>query len=82
MRLVAVWVVLVGTVAVNVVVVVQVLSVLLGVVVGLDLVGLVETLGLGELVDFRTGETGEDLLGGGVGNVLACGGRLSQCCVW
>lgn len=76
MRLVAVGVVLVGTVAVNVVVVVHVLSVLLGVVVGLDLVDLVETLGLGELVGFGTDETSDDLLRSGVGDILACGGRL------
>lgn len=72
MRLVLTRVVLLGTVALNVVLIVHVLSVLLSVVVGLDLVGLVETLGLSELVDLGTGETGEDLLGGGVGDVLAC----------
>lgn len=76
MRLVLARVVLLGTVALNVVLIVHVLGVLLSVVVGLDLVGLVETLGLSELVDFGTGETGEELLGGGVGDGLACGGEL------
>lgn len=69
-------VVLLGTVALNVVLIVHVLSVLLSVVVGLDLVGLVETLGLSELVDLGTGETGEELLCGGVGDGLACEGGL------
>ena len=76
MRLVLTRVVLLGTVALNVVLIVHVLSVLLSVVVGLDLVGLVETLGLSELVDLGAGETGEELLGGGVGDGLACGGKL------
>lgn len=69
---VAVGVVLVGTLAVDVVIVVQVLGVLLRLVVGLDLVGLVEALGLGESVDLRADNTGEDLLSGGVADSLAC----------
>lgn len=76
MRLVLTGVVLLSTMPLNVVLIVHVLSVLLSVVVGLDLVGLVETLGLSELVDLGAGETGEELLGGGVGDGLACGGKL------
>lgn len=72
MSAVAVGVVLVSTVAPDVVVVVQVLRVLLSVVMGLDLVGLVKALGLGESVDLRADETSEDLLGGTVADVLAC----------
>lgn len=72
MSAVAVEVVLIRTVAPDVVVVVQVLRVLLSVVMGLDLVGLVKTLGLGESVDLRANDTDEELLGGTVADVLAC----------
>ena len=69
---VAVGVVLVRTVAPDVVFIVHFVGVLLRVVVGLDLVGLVQTLGLSELVGLGTGNTSQDLLGGGVADVLAC----------
>lgn len=69
---VAVGVVLVRTVAPDVVVIVHVVCILLRVVVGLDLVGLVHTLGLSELVDLGTGNTSKDLLCGGVVDGLAC----------
>lgn len=68
---VAVGVVLVGSVVAHVVVVVHVLCVLLCVMVSLDLVGLVETLGLGQLVDLSTGETSQDGLGRAVADVFA-----------
>lgn len=72
MGLVAVGVVLVSTVVANVVLVVHMFGVLLCVVVSLDLIGLVHTLGLGELVDLSTGETGQEFLGGTVADGLAC----------
>ena len=72
MTTVAVRVVLVDAVATDVVLVVHGLGILLGVVVGLDLVGLVETLGLGELVDFATDKAGDEFLGKGVADGLAC----------
>lgn len=79
---VAVGVVLVGSVVAHVVVVVHVLCVLLCVMVSLDLVGLVETLGLGQLVDLSTGETSEDGLGGTVADGLACWvGRWWLACI-
>lgn len=65
------WVVLVFT---SVVGVVQLLCVLLGGVLGLLLVDEVHTLGLGELVNLTTGNTGEELLGESVGDWLACEG--------
>jgi hypothetical protein len=55
----------------TVVLVVEVLGVLLGMVVGLDLVVLIETLGFDELVDLGASEAGEELLGEGVGDGLA-----------
>lgn len=69
---VAVGVVLVRTVAPDVVVIVHVVCVLLRVVVGLDLVGLVQTLSLSELVGFGTDNTSQELLSGGVVDGLAC----------
>lgn len=48
------------------------MSVLLSVLVGADLVSLVEALGLSELVDLGADETGDDLLSGGVVAALAC----------
>lgn len=51
---------------------VQVLSLLLGVVLGLLTVYEVEALGLEELVDLSSGNTGEDLLSEGVVYGLAC----------
>lgn len=82
MVLVAARVVLVGLVVTNVVVVVHLLGVLLGMVVSLDLVSLVETLGLGQLVDLSTGETSEDGLGGTVADGLACWvGRWWLACI-
>lgn len=52
--------------------VVHLVSVLLSVLVGADLVSLVEALGLSELVDLGADETGDDLLSGGVVAALAC----------
>lgn len=72
MLAVAVGVVLARTVTLDVVVVVHVVCVLLRVVLGLDLVGLVHTLGLSELVDLGTSKASQDLLGGGVVDGLAC----------
>lgn len=71
MRGVAVGVVLLGTVALDVVLVVHLLGVLLGVVVSLHLVDLVHALGLGETVNLRADETGDGLLGEGVLDGLA-----------
>lgn len=68
---IAVRVILVRAVAANVVLIVHVLGVLLGVLVGLDLVDLVQALGLGKLVDLGAGESGEDFLGGGVAHGFA-----------
>lgn len=65
-------VVLLGAVALDVVVVIHGLGVLLGVVMGLDLVGLVQALGLGELVNLSTDETGDRLLRECVLDRLAC----------
>lgn len=72
MGLVAVGVVLVSTLVANVVLVVHMFGVLLCVVVSLDPIGLVQTLGLGELVDLSTGETGQEFLGSTVADGLAC----------
>jgi hypothetical protein len=63
MTLEAVGVVLVGTVATDVMLVVHVLGVLLGVLVGAETVNLVHALGLRELVDLGTDEGHESLLG-------------------
>lgn len=55
----------------TVVLVIEIVSVLLGMALGLDLVELIETLGLEELVDFGASEAGESLLGESVGDRLA-----------
>ena len=53
--------------------VVHVLSVLLGLVAGLELVILVHAVGLGELIDLACGKASEDFFGQGVFDGLACG---------
>lgn len=58
-------------IATTVVLVVELLSVLLGLVLGLLAVDPVGALGLGELVDLGAGEASEELLSEGVGDVLA-----------
>ena len=63
---------MIGTLVLDVVLVVHVLDVLPGVVLGLLTIDEVHSLGLGELVDFSTCETDEELLGELVGNWLAC----------
>jgi hypothetical protein len=64
-------VVLVGVLAVDVVLVVHLLSLLLCLALGLLLVEPVLALGLGELVDLGTGEASKDLLSELVGDGLA-----------
>lgn len=56
-------IILISILAVDVVVVVHSLSILLGVMLGLLTVDEVHALGLGELVDFSTRKTDEELLG-------------------
>lgn len=72
------WVVLLLS---TVVVIVHGLSVLLGSVLGALLVDEVHTLGLSELVNLSTGNTGEELLSEGVGDWLACRRYLSVCLI-
>lgn len=55
-----------------VVLVVQLLAAVPGLALGALAVDVVGALGLGELVDLSTGETGEELLGELVGDWLAC----------
>jgi hypothetical protein len=57
---------------VTIVLLVQLLSLLLGVVLGLLLVDKVQTLGLDELVDLSGSKAGEELLGKSVVHRLAC----------
>jgi hypothetical protein len=64
-------VVLIGILSLNVVFVVHALSVLLCLALGLLFVEPVLALGLGELVDFGAGETGEQFFGELVGDWLA-----------
>jgi len=68
---VLVWVVLISTLVLDVVLIIQVLSILLGVSLGLLTVDEVHSLGLSELVDFSTGDTDEEFLGELVGYWLA-----------
>lgn len=69
-----VWALLVGVILVIVAIllVVKLLGVLPGLAFGLLAVDVVGTFGLSELVDLTTGETGNELLGEGVGDWLAC----------
>ena len=69
-------VIVVGTLAIDVVLVVHVLGILLGLAVGLLSVPLVHTLGLGELVDFTTDNASQEFLGESVGDGLACNGNI------
>jgi hypothetical protein len=71
---VVVGLVLVGVVLVlaAVVVIVELLSTLLGLVLGALAVDVVGALGLGELVNLATGDAGQELLGEGVVDGLAC----------
>lgn len=78
-------VVLVGTVATLVVLLVHVVGVLLGVLVSLDPVNLIHTLALGELVNLGANKTSQGLLGKRVLNGLAYMGMkikifFFQCC--
>lgn len=70
---VAAGVIFVRPMAAHVVVVIHVVRVLLRVLVGAHLVSLVQTLGLGELVDLGADNTGQEFLGGAVADVLAWG---------
>ena len=70
MRAVVVGVVFITTTT-GVVVIVHVFGILLGVLVGADLVDLIHTLGLGELVDLSTDEANKGLLGESVLDRLA-----------
>lgn len=63
----------------TVVLVVHLLSVPLSVALGLLAVDPVSALGLGELVDLAADEAGEELLGEGVGDLLAWGGSQYAC---
>jgi hypothetical protein len=71
-------VILVGALVLDVVLVVQVLDVLLGLVLGPLTVDEVQSLGLGELVDLRAGETDEEFFGELMGDGLSCGPRRGQ----
>jgi hypothetical protein len=78
-------IVLIGTVSLDVVLVVHVLNVLPGVVLGLLTVDKVHSLGLGELVNLSTGEADEELLGELVGDWLSCTFvqyMFKRCIVW
>lgn len=68
---VLVGVVLVGTLSLNVVLIIHVLCTLFGMSSGLDRVVLVHSLGLDELVDLSTDEASEEFLGELVGNGFA-----------
>lgn len=72
MALIAVGVVLISTLALDVVLVIHLVRILLGMLVGLDPVDLVHALGLGELVDLGADNAGEGLLGESVADGLAC----------
>lgn len=72
MTLVAGRVVLVCTVATDVVLIVHLVGILLGVLSGTDLVDLIHAFSLSELVDLSTNETSDGFLGEGVANGLAC----------
>lgn len=72
MALVAAGVILLSTVATDVVLVVHFVGVPLGVLLGLDLVDLVHALCLGELVNLGADKAGNGLLGEGVTDRLAC----------
>jgi hypothetical protein len=64
-------IILISTLSIDVVLIVHVLNVLLGVVLGLLAVDEVHALGLGQLVNFGTGNTDEELLGELMGDWLA-----------
>jgi len=66
------YIVLLSTVALNVLLVVHALSVLLGLTLGLLLVEPVLALGLGQLVNLCGSEASNKLLSEGVGDGLAC----------
>lgn len=68
-RRLGVWVVLIVA---TIVVVVHVLSLFLGLMLGLLFVEEVFALGFGKTIDLGTGETGEHLFGQGMGDWLAC----------
>lgn len=61
-------VLLVRTVARDVVRIVHLMSILLSVLVGTDLVNLVHALGLGQLVNPRSNESSDGFLGEGMAN--------------
>jgi hypothetical protein len=68
---IALRVVLVRTLAPDVVLVVHVLCVALGVLAGLEAVNLIHALGLGQLVDLGADQAGDGLFGEGVADGLA-----------
>jgi hypothetical protein len=74
-------IILIGTLVLDVVLIVQMLGVLLGVVLGLLTVDEVQSLGLGELVDLSTGDTDKELLGELVRNWLACKVSVFGSCI-
>jgi len=76
-RRVPLGVVLLRSMFLLVVVDVHLLRVLLGVLVGADLVDLVQALGLDQLVDLGADEAGQDLLGQGVLDGFACRSHVS-----
>jgi hypothetical protein len=77
-------IVLIGTLSLDVVLIIHVLNVLLGVVLGLLAVDEVHALGLGQLVNLSTGNTDKELLGELMGDRLACGASelVVQSCEW
>lgn len=71
-------IILIGTLVLDVVLIIHILDILLGVVLGFLAINEVHSLRLGELVDLSTCETDEELLGELVGNGLACGSEVSE----
>jgi hypothetical protein len=69
-------IILIGTLVLDVVLIIHILDILLGVVLGFLAINEVHSLRLGELVDLSTCETDEELLGELVGDWLACGSDI------
>ncbi len=64
-------IILISTLSINIVLIIHVLNIFLGVVLSLLTVDEIHSLGLGEFVDLRTGNTDEELLGELVRNWLS-----------
>lgn len=68
-----------SAVAANVMVIIHLVTVLLGVLASAQLVGLIHSLGLGQLVDLGANKAGKNLLGEGVADRLACSELVREC---